>query len=116
MAKLFTTNFKVGEEFNPSPGYSTGRLPLKEIGFPYEPGAFGQPTEASSLDNSYDSGPLGSISLIIDLQMENYITNSSNVVINNNLSLQEQFIAGIPQPCLLDVDADGYVTRGDIQN
>ena len=114
MSNFFTTNFKKAQF--PSPGSSTGRLPLKEIGFPYEPGAFGQPTEASSLDNSYDSGPLGSISLIIDLQMENYITNSSNVVINNNLSLQEQFIAGIPQPCLLDVDADGYVTRGDIQN
>jgi len=116
MAKLFTRNFKVGEAFNPSPGYSTGRLPLREIGFPYEPGAFGQMNEASSLDINYDSGVLGSISLTIDVQFDNYITNSSNVLLDNNLTVQEQFIAGIPQPCLLDVDADGYVTRGDIQN
>jgi hypothetical protein len=115
MGQSFTKEFKNGiGGFNPSPGFSQ-RVSVVNVGYPVTPGtSFSPSSDFTDLPNGVDTGALGEIHLTIDFGFENYITNSSDLNINNNVNVTTEIIAGIPQPCLLDADGNGYVSQGDI--
>lgn len=112
MAKTFIDQQRAGVGIlsNVGPGFSV-RYGLRHVGFPLS-GFTGEDLE--SLPTSIDSGAMGQINLQVDLAFANYVTDFQTLNINNNLNLNVEFEAGSPQPCLLDDDGNGVVTRGDI--
>lgn len=114
MAKIFTNLQRpgAGNLTGAGPGFST-RFNLQEVGFPVSQNFFGI-SDYTTLPSSIDSGALGQIKLDIELEFENYVTDFEPLTIDNNVNVDVEFQAGIPQPCLLDDDGNGIVTRGDI--
>lgn len=111
MAQQFTKEFIVGQDgFAPEPG-SAQKFGVSEIRFPVAVG--GQ--QLPSLQEGADGGQLGQMQFTIDVQFENFISNSEGLSINNNYTVNSVFIDGIVSPCLLDYDGDGIVTQGDIE-
>lgn len=116
MAKTFSKLERpgIGQLTGVGPGFSV-RYGLRHVGFPVTPAtAFGGGEDLENLPSSIDSGAMGQINLQVDLAFANYITDFQPLNINNNLNLNVEFEAGVPQPCLLDDDGNGIVTRGDI--
>jgi hypothetical protein len=120
MAKTFIERFRI-EPGSPlagaEPGFSV-RTDLKQVGFPVTSGSgfLGGGDDLEELPSGINSGAMGQIKLDVILEFGDYVTDFQPLVINNNVNVDVEFQAGIPQPCLLDADGNGIVSRGDIDN
>jgi len=112
MAQQFQKDIIPGVDgFEPTPN-SVYRIPLCEVAFPVDL----EGEQLLTLQDAIENGHMGSLDLKFQLDIENYTTTSSQIFVNNNIQIEEEFVEGVSSPCVLDADGDGVVSLGDIES